>query len=215
MQEAKMRAPIPLMLRKGPHAVTQKLLAGVLVASLSFIVVAVLVSRPTKPAASVAPVAARISLADPEAPDASADFLERVALSHVTTPKSVAPGDADAATNELSGDSAVPLPPRRRTALQDHSHAGKVASNVQASAQSNVPGNVEKAPPQAAPAVSASAAAPAGGAGDWLKRLNPLPYGAGLVANIGDFVSTTDKRVVDGMASVGDTVTSFIKKLKS
>ena len=36
-----------------------------------------------------------------------------------------------------------------------------------------------------------------------------------LVGGVGDFVVASDKRVVEGMASVGDALTSFVKKWKS
>ncbi len=219
-----MPAPITLMLRKGLHAVTQKLVAEVLVSSLSTLLVMTLISHLTRPAPALAPADPRVATADlraaPDAAsDATADFLERVALSHVAAPKAAQDALADA-TAEPAAVTPVPVPPRRHAAAPDPSRPGKdrvaaiAPGNIQGNPQANVPGAVVKAAsPQ--PAQSASAAAAPAAGGDWLNRLNPLNYGAGLVANIGDFVSASDKRVVAGMASVGDSVTTFVKKLKS
>lgn len=199
-----MRAPTTLMQSKGPHNVTQKMLAGVLVASLAFIVVVVLVSRPTKPA--VAPVASRLTLAESEATpaeasNATADFLERIALSHLATPKAVAAGETGAATGDVSGDSTVPAPPKRRAA-QTRTGKERVAANAPAGAQ--------KDPASPQPALAAGEPAP-----DVAERPNALQYGMKIVGSVGDFVSASDKRVVEGMASVGDALTSFVKKWKS
>jgi hypothetical protein len=196
-----MPAPIYLMLRKGLHAVTQKLAAEVLVSSLSTLLVMVLVSHLLRPPPPVAPVASRISFADREpAPnetgDATADFLERVALAHITAPKAAAPGETGGATNEISADASVPLPPRRHAAAQSHGNKERVAASA------------PKAPPQPPLAASEPTVAPT-----VADRPNALQYGMGLVATVGDFVSASDKRVVEGMASVGDALTSFVKKL--
>ncbi|ACK50816.1 hypothetical protein Msil_1871 [Methylocella silvestris BL2] len=238
-----MPTPIPVMLRKGLHAVTQKLVAEVLVSVFSTLLVMMLVSHLTKPAPDFAAVDLRVAavpaLAPNESGDATADFLERVALSHIVAPRAAA---LEAAAEPAAGatGAAAPLPPRRRAALLDHSQAGKdrVAANVQASApinaqaniQSNAPGNV----PQALAAhTPAAASAPS----DWIDSLNPLKYSVGLVSGIGafvsashqraidgggwlvsgigEFVSASDKRLVEGMASVGDSVTALVKKPKS
>jgi hypothetical protein len=45
------------------------------------------------------------------------------------------------------------------------------------------------------------------------ERFNPLQYGTRLVASLGDIVSASDKRVVEGLGSVGDALTSLVKKL--
>ena len=198
-----MRAPTTLMQSKGPHDVTQKMLAGVLVASLAFIVVVVLVSRPTKPAPAVA---SRLTLAEgeatpAEASNATADFLERIALSHLATPKAVAAGETGAATGDVSGDSTVPAPPKRRAA-QTRTGKERVAANAPASAQK------DSASPQ--PPLAAGEPTP-----DVAERPNALQYGMKIVGSVGDFVSASDKRVVEGMASVGDALTSFVKKWKS
>jgi hypothetical protein len=200
-----MRAPTTLMQSKGPHDVTQKMLAGVLVASLAFIVVVVLISRPTKPAPAVAAVAARLTVAEGEAtPDeasnATADFLERVALSHLATPKAVAAGETGAATGDVSADSTVPAPPKRRAATPTRGSKDRVAANAPVSAP--------KDPASTQPAVASVAP-------DATEHPNALQYGMKFVGGVGDFVVASDKRVIEGMASVGDALTSFVKKWKS
>ena len=195
------------MLRKGPHAVTQKMLAGVLVASVSFVVI-VAASHQMKPAPAVAPVAARLTLAEGEqAPDegsnATADFLERVALSHLSTPKAAGAGETGAATSQLAGDLAVPPPPRRRAATQTHGGKERVAANA-------APPSSQKDPSATPQPGFAGDPAP-----DVAERPNALQYGMKLIGGVGDFVVASDKRVVEGMASVGDALTSFVKKWKS
>jgi hypothetical protein len=202
-----MRAPTTLMQSKGPHNVTQKMLAGVLVASLAFIVVVVLISRPKKTAPAAAAVASRLTLAEAEAtPDeasnATADFLERIALSHLATPKAGAAGETGAATGEVSGDSTVPAPPKRRAATQTRTGKERVAANA--------PAGAPKDPASPQPALAAGEPAP-----DIAEHPNALQYGMKLVGNVGDFVVASDKRVIEGMASVGDALTSFVKKWKS
>src|SRR5476651_640100 len=41
----------------------------------------------------------------------------------------------------------------------------------------------------------------------------PLQYGMRLVAGLGNIISVSQTRVVQSMASVGDTLTSLVKKL--
>jgi hypothetical protein len=43
--------------------------------------------------------------------------------------------------------------------------------------------------------------------------LPPIKYGMRLVSGIGTFIFVSQTRVAEGMASVGDTLTSLVKKL--
>ena len=43
--------------------------------------------------------------------------------------------------------------------------------------------------------------------------LPPLDYGMHLVTNLGTIIAASETRVVEGMATVGDTLTSIVKKL--
>src|SRR5208337_3344352 len=149
-----MLPPIRPILRDGLRAVVQKRIPEVLAASLSLVIV--FASHLAKPAPSVASLEPRVASAEraPAANDAgdpTADFLERVALSHVA-------------------------------AAQTRAAKERIAS-------------------------AATSAAP--------DRPGPFQYGLRLFASVGDFVSASDKRVIDGVASIGDAVASFDKKLKS
>src|SRR5208283_5098713 len=167
-----MLPPIRPILRDGLRAVAQKRIPEVLAASPSLVIV--FASHLAKPAPSVAPLEPRVASAGraPAANDAgdpTADFLERVALSHVA---------------------ALTRAAKERIAAA----APKDASSP-------------PQPPEAASASAATSAAP--------DRPGPLQYGLRLFASVGDFVSASDKRVIDGVASIGDAVASFDKKLKS
>jgi len=207
------QAPISIV-RNGLHAGTRKLVGEVLVSSLSTVLAMIILSNLTKPAPPFSRLDGPISSAvrgsaAGETSDASADFLERVALSHVASLKAASP---DAATvvgaSELPTDAAIPLaaplPPRRPGASQDHTRSSKerVAANV----------NVAKSPAPAQPPLPTGEAAVAS-APVTAERFNPLQYGTRLVASLGDIVSASDKRVVEGLGSVGDALTSLVKKL--
>jgi hypothetical protein len=199
-----MQPQIPPMLRSGLRAITQKRVPEVLAASLSIVVAFVFASHLATPAPSVAPVEPRVATAEPvpaanDAGDPTADFLERVALSHVAALKTPAP-DQPAATSGVAPDAAVPLPPRRFAAGQARAAKERIAATTLKDASS-------PQPPQAANAPAATPAA--------TDRPGPLQYGMRLFTSVGDFVSASDKRVIDGVASVGDALTSFVKKLKT
>ncbi len=211
-----MQAPISILIRNRLHAGTRKLVGEVLVSSLSTVLAMVILSNLTKPAPPFSRLDGPISSAvrgsaAGETSDASADFLERVALSHVASLRAPSPDAATVVgTNELPTGAAIPLaaplPPRRAAASQDHARSSKerVAVNV----------NVAKGPAPAQPPLplptgeAAVASAPV-----TAERFNPLQYGTRLVASLGDIVSASDKRVVEGLGSVGDALTSLVKKL--
>ena len=200
-----MQPQIPPMLRSGLRAITQKRVPEVLAVSLSIVVAFVFASHLATPAPSVAPVEPRVAAAEPapapnDAGDPTADFLERVALSHVAALKTPAP-DQPAAASGAAPDAAIPLPPRRFAAGQARAAKERIAAIAPKDA------SPPPQPPQAASAPAATSAA--------ADRAGPLQYGMRLFASVGDFVSASDKRVIDGVASVGDVLTSFVKKLKS
>ncbi len=198
-----MLPPIRPILRDGLRAVAQKRIPEVLAASLSLVIV--FASHLAKPAPSVASLEPRVASAEraPAANDAgdpTADFLERVALSHVAALKTPAP-DQPAATSAAATEAAIPLPLRRVAAAQTRAAKERIAAAAPKDASS------PPQPPEAASASAATSAAP--------DRPGPLQYGLRLFASAGDFVSASDKRVIDGVASIGDAVASFDKKLKS
>ncbi len=200
-----MQAPISLLIRNGLRTRTRKLVG----ASLATLVAVVILCDLAKRAPSFAPVDERIFSADrgpagEETSDATADFLEGVALSHVASLKAAAPGQATVVAAGAPPAFAVfPLPPRRPTASQDHPHASKERVAV------NAP--IGPSPAQQPPAAtSESAVVPAPVAAE---RFNPLQYGTRLVASFGDIVAASDKRVVEGVGSVSDALASLVKKL--
>jgi hypothetical protein len=206
------QAPISLLIRNGLHAGTRKLVGEVLVSSLSTVLAMVILSNLTKPAPPFAPIDGPISSAvrgsaGEETSDASADFLERVALSHVASLRAASPDAATVvATSELPTDAAIPLPaplpPRRPAASQDHARSNKERVAV------SLPKGPSPAQPPFATSEAAVVSAPV-----TAERFNPLQYGTRLVASLGDIVSASDKRVVEGLGSVGDALTSLVKKL--
>lgn len=126
-----MQAPISILIRNRLHAGTRKLVGEVLVSSLSTVLAMVVLSNLTKPAPPFSRLDGPISSAvrgstAGETSDASADFLERVALSHVASLRAPSPDAATVVgTNELPTGAAIPLrllfrrdaPPRHKTTL--------------------------------------------------------------------------------------------------
>lgn len=200
-----MQAPISLRFRKGLHVLTRRLITEVLVSSLSTLLAMAIFSdlTMTKPAPSLTPVEIRLSSAggapvSKEADSGTADFLERVALSHIgrtiEPPAAESPAPVIAAA-ETKTATAVPLPPRRATAAHDQPRAGQTRV-VSSSQQTSPPAQLELASPTPK-----------------AEQFAPWQYAVRMVANIQDVVSASDKRVVESMASVGDALTSLVKKL--
>jgi hypothetical protein len=65
-------------------------------------------------------------------------------------------------------------------------------------------------PAQAALPPVAPAATPEPAGIDWLA---PLHYGRVLAENVGNIVAASDARVMEGMATVGDVMTTITKKI--
>ena len=198
-----MQAPIYLMIRNGFSALTQKLVPEVLVSGLAILLVTALfanVMRAKPPSSRVdGPLAAASS-------QATADFMERVALSHVGGLKPPAAAIAMASTDataEPATAAAAPLPPALASAPgHDRPHAAM--AHVAATTPEVLP---PPRPPLATiePVVVAEPAK--------AKPLPPLRYGMHVVTQIVDFVPASGTRVFEGMASVGDALASFAKKL--
>src|SRR5664279_5811371 len=130
MREASMQVPT-FSVRNGFHALTRKFVAEVLVSSLATLVVIVLFSHLTKPAAPVAqdnylPSASDRSAAAGQTKESLDDFMERVALSHVAVQKSPSAA-AIVGANDPSTAAVSPSPSRQAAApRQDRPHSGKV-----------------------------------------------------------------------------------------
>lgn len=211
-----MQVPISPMILRGLHALTWKFATEVLVSSLATLLVMAVFSHVTKPASPMArddgrltslegrPAAGKTS----ESSETADDFVERVALSHIASLKAPASQTAivAVAASEPAAEAGAPLPPRLPATLR---HDRPSASKVHVAA--SVPKVLPPPPPATIePPIAVAAPAPV------LVKAEPLPplqYGMRLVSNIGTIISVSQTRVVQSVASVGDTLTSLAKKL--
>lgn len=114
-----MEVPIPLIIRNGLLTLTRKF-AEILVSSLATVLVMALFPYATKPIPPFARDDGRLSSIDggparEQTSEALADFMERVALSHVAALRAspaAASQPANVAMSEPTTAAAVPLPPR-------------------------------------------------------------------------------------------------------
>jgi hypothetical protein len=205
------KVTIPLIIRNGLHALTRKF-AEILVSSLATVLVMALFPYTTKPTPPIArdDGDGRLSSIDggparEQTSETLADFMERVALSHVAAlraPPAAASQPANVASEPTTA-AVVPLPPRPAAApRRDRPGSSKV----------HVAASVPKVlPPAQEPLTTiepAVASAPVKA-----EPLPPLQYAMGLVANLGGMISTSETRVVESVASMGDGLTSLAKKL--
>jgi hypothetical protein len=218
------QVPIPLMIRNGLHALTRKFV-GALVSSLATVLIMAIFPYLTKPTPPVAPDAGRLSSieagpVEEESNDALADFMERVALSHVAAlrvPPAAASEPANGAASETRAAAVTPSPLRQATAPRhDRTSSSKVHTTA------SIPKVPQPAAPPPATIEPAAAASPVKdeaippvveSAPVKAEPLPPLQFGMHLVSSLGDTISASEKRVVESVASVGDTLTSFAKKL--
>ena len=206
--------------RNGFHALTRKFVAEVLVSSLATLVVIVLFSHLTKPGAPVAqdnylPSASDRSAAAGQTKESLDDFMERVALSHISglkTPPVAASQEAIVAVNEPTTDTGAPLPPLAAAAPR---HERASSSKVHVASVAKVlppPPPIAVIEPAAgpAPAVIEPAVVTASTKAE-VPLVAPLQYGMHLVSNLGTIISVSQTRVVESVASVGDALTSLAK----
>jgi hypothetical protein len=203
------KVPDPLIIRNGLHALTWKF-AEILVSSLATVLVMALFPYTTKPTPPIARDDGRLSSIDggparEQTSETLADFMERVALSHVAAlraPPAAASQPANVASEPTTA-AVVPLPPRPAAApRRDRPGSSKV--HVAAS----VPKVLPPAQEPLATIEPAVASAPVKA-----ELLPPVQYAMGLVANLGGMISTSETRVVESVASMGDGLTSLAKKL--
>jgi hypothetical protein len=209
-----MQVPFFPMILKGLHALTWKFVTEVLVSSLATLLVMAIFSHVTKPASPVARDDGRLTSFEgkPAAAETSEtvdDFMQRVALSHVASLKAPASQTASVAASESTAEASTPLPPRPPTALR---HDRPSASKVHVAA--SVPKVLPPVPSPLAtiepPPVVVAASAPVPVKAE---PLPPLQYGMRLVSNVGTIISVSQTRVVESVASLGDTLNSLAKKL--
>jgi hypothetical protein len=213
-----MQVPVSLKIHDGLHALTRKFVTEILVSSLTTVLVMALFPNLMKPAYlftrdNTLLTSPSKSLVAGESSDTLDDFMEHVALSHISSlkPPPVAAGQESIdAVNEPTTDTGVPLPPFAAAAPR-HERAS--------SSKLHVAANVLKVlPPVQPPVVTIEppvVSAPVNVVSVPVKA-EPLPalqYGMRLVADLGNIISVSETRVVESVASVGDTLTSLVKKL--
>jgi hypothetical protein len=213
-----MQVPISQMVRKWMHAVTRKFVTEILVLSLATLLVMTFFPNLTKPAYLFTRDDALLtstskSLAADESSDTLDDFMEHVALSHISslkTPPVAASQESIVAMNEPTTDRGAPLPPLAAAAPR---HERASSSKVHVAA--NVPKVLPPVQPPVATIEPRVVSAPVNVVSVPVKAepLPPLQYGMHLVADLGNIISVSETRVVESVASVGDTLTSLVKKL--
>jgi hypothetical protein len=215
-----MQVPISQTVRKWMHAVTRKFVTEILVSSLATLLVMTFFPNLTKPAYLFTHDDALLtstskSLAAGESSDALDDFMEHVALSHISglkTPPVAASQEAIVAVNEPTTDTGAPLPPLAAAAPR---HERASSSKVHVASVAKV---LPPLPPIAviepaagpAPAVIEPAVVTASTKAE-VPLVAPLQYGMHLVSNLGTIISVSQTRVVESVASVGDVLTSLAK----
>ena len=203
-----MQTPVYLIIRNGFSALTQKLVPEVLVSGLAIVLVTALFANVMRAAPPSSRAEGALAAASSQT---TTDFMERVALSHVggakppagvATPSTDATAGSDAPADPTTAP-ATPQPPVSASAPgHDKPHAALV--HVAASAP-------EVTPPPRPPLATAAPIVEAGPAK--AKPLRPLRYGMHLLTRVVDLVPASSTRVFEGMASVGDVLASFAKKL--
>ena len=219
-----MQVPFSLMILRGLHALTWKFVTEVLVSSLATLLVMAAFSHMTKPTPPVAQDGERLtSLAGKpaagetdESSETVDDFMQRVALSHVASLKAPASQAANAAASESVAEPGIPLSPRPPAAPPRHERASVSKLHIAASVPKVLPpakpplAAIEPAavsePGKAEPLPAAVPATPVKAA-----PLPPLEFGMRLVSGLGTLISVSETRVVQGVASMGDTLTSLVK----
>jgi cytoskeletal protein RodZ len=216
-----MQAPVSQTVRKWIHALTRKFVTEIFVSSLATLVVMALFPNLTKPIYLFSQDGAQITsshkaLAEQDTNTSLDDFLERVALSHISGPKAsqeVESQEAIAAVSEPTTDMEAPLSPLPSARPRHERTSSKV--HAAANAAKNVPApQVAMADPPAGQVSAviepAAAAAPVKAE---VSLVAPLQYGMHLVSDLGTIISVSQTRVVQSVTTVGDTLTSLAKKL--
>jgi hypothetical protein len=209
--------PIAQMILDMMHALLRKLIPQVIISAFATFLVSTMLPAVTNTAPSVTPDSAWSlapkgestynygELATLDARDPLADFLERVALTHVAAlkePAAASKQTANSAAEEPKSATTVHLPPPRRSATP-RQEPGSSKQRLAHSAAKTLPPQ-----PPLPPIVPAVAAEPAEE-----KPFLPLQYGMGLATNLQNIISASNSFVVAIAASMGDALTSIAKKL--
>jgi hypothetical protein len=198
-----------MMIRNGLHALTRKLVTDVLFSSLVTLLTMAILSNVTKPILPFARQSPTVGkLAGEATGDVLADFMQRVALSHVIGLKAPVAATSQAtlvAVSEPTTAAVIPLPPRPPIAPR-HDRLSSSKVHVAANAPKIPP--PAPAPPPIPTVEPAVASAPVKA-----EPLPPLQYGMRLVTNLGTIITASETCVVESVASMGDTLNSLVKKL--
>jgi hypothetical protein len=135
-----MQVPVSLKILDGLNALTRKFVTEILLSSLTTVLVMALFPNMTKPASLFARNDERLasvqgSPAGGETSEALDDFMERVALSHISglkAPPVAASQEAIVAVSKPTTDTGTPLPPLAAALRHERASSSKlhVAANV-------------------------------------------------------------------------------------
>jgi hypothetical protein len=199
------------------QALLRKLIPQVIISTLATVLVSTILSAVTNTAPSATPDSARSlapngeatynygELATLDAREPLADFLERVALTHVAAlkePAVAAKQTAGSEAEELESAATVHLPPPRRSVMP-RQESGSSKPHLARSAANTLPPQPPLPPP--VPAVASEPAEE--------KPFLPLQYGMRLATNLQNIISASNSFVVAIAVSMGDGLTSVAKKL--
>jgi len=197
------------VIRSSRFAALKKVRGEILVSSVAMTLVAALYSNGPK-WGTVSPLEEKPKLfvdegsAARESEERISEFMQRVALAHVGKPQFSAPVEKQESLVEKAELKAPAVAPR--------SHRLSNASKLErprgdnTSAASTAP----KPLSEQAPIVAGEAAGAAGPAQS--KESQPTNYGTRLIASFTNTVLAQNQRVIDGVTSMANAVTSLVKK---
>jgi hypothetical protein len=203
------------MIGRGLNLATRKLATEIFVSSFATLLVMALFSnvmKATPPSSAPTEQAAAGSAK-------AADFMEQVALSHVAGLKPPSSPQSSAAVEAASSVTANPAAPAAPVPAVI-AHRSEIAHAAAIHVAANVPYVL---PPRRPSSVAVPVVLPVASAAIVPQKvkshsvidygLRPLRFGMHLVGDAVDFVPASGARVVQGAASVGGAITSFVKKL--
>jgi hypothetical protein len=209
--------PISQMILDMMQALVRKLIPQVIISTLATVLVSTILSAVTNTAPSVTSDSARLlgpnkestynygELPTLDARQPLADFVERVALTHVAAlkePAAAAKQTASTATEEPQSATSLHLPAPRRPATPRQEPSSSKPNLAHGAAKTLPP------QPPIPPIVPTVASEPAEE-----RPFLPLQYGTRLATNLQNIVSASNSFVVAIAASMGDALTSVAKKL--
>jgi hypothetical protein len=186
--------------RDKARALTPRLAAGLVMSCLAAALAVAMLAGGRAPAPAAQDRASSTPVDRPAARapgESSADFLERIALSHVASLK--APPEAEATAAEPAAP--APRPAARRN---DRAHAAK--ARIAAAGAEAQPSAAQPVDPAAPERSKGAAEAPA--EIDWM---HPIQSGMRLIAGLDHVVAASKARIAEGVASVTGVLASLGK----